>query len=87
MDKNRVECYLRILRFGILNIRNFARHQDWKNCEIEADHIHNIPFHISTGVDEHYLNVAFPKYIAVAHQEAIKIFHDDWRILGLPVQK
>ena len=41
--RTRDEIYLDILRFGLLYILAAATHGNAKACELEADHLHNIP--------------------------------------------
>lgn len=40
---NRDKAYLEILKYGLIFIRNSAHDGKPKVCEIEADHLHNIP--------------------------------------------
>ena len=40
---NRNDVYLQILHFGLIAIRDAAHSGKSKYCEIEADHLHNIP--------------------------------------------
>ena len=42
MDK-RFDIYCDILYRGLINIRTAAREGDFKRCEMEADHLHNLP--------------------------------------------
>jgi len=46
---SRNELYLHILEFGLLNIRAAAFFENTRLCEIEADHLHNIPSLIDEG--------------------------------------
>lgn len=51
-DANRLrrnELYLEILKLGLLGIRGAAYHGDHRHCEVEADHLHNIPNYIAAG--------------------------------------
>ena len=41
--RTRDEVYRDILHFGLLHIRNAGYAGDARTCEIEADHLHNIP--------------------------------------------
>lgn len=41
--RSRDEVYCDILHFGLLHLRTAARGGDSPICEIEADHLHNIP--------------------------------------------
>ena len=41
--QGRTDAYRRILYLGLLLIREAARMGDARLCEIEADHLHNLP--------------------------------------------
>ena len=41
--ETRADAYLRILHLGLLLIREEARAGNARLCEIEADHLHNLP--------------------------------------------
>ena len=41
--RTRDEVYRDILGFGLLHVRNAAYSGDAHTCEIEADHLHNLP--------------------------------------------
>ncbi len=41
--RTRDEVYVDILTFGLIHIRNAAYSGDARACEIEADHLHNLP--------------------------------------------
>jgi hypothetical protein len=41
--RTRDEVYLDILKWGLLHIRNAGCSGDARTCEIESDHLHNLP--------------------------------------------
>jgi len=51
----RNEIYLSILARGLLSIRGAGYHGQHRLCEIEADHLHNIPWYIAGGETAHRL--------------------------------
>jgi len=62
----RNELYLEILKFGLLWIRSYGHHGDHRHCEIEADHLHNIPAYVAGGNEAHhlfYLTKEIPYYL------------------------
>lgn len=68
----RNEIYLLILTRGLLRIRGLAWSGDPKACEIEADHLHNIPAYVAGGDDAphlYYLTTEVPSYLATLHRE------------------
>jgi len=50
--RTRDQLYLDLLGFGLLRVRNLAHDQEARLCEIEADHLHNIPSLVGEG-NEH----------------------------------
>lgn len=50
----RNEIYLKLLEIGLLQIRDAARAGDTKRCEIESEHLHNIPTLIACGDAAHH---------------------------------
>jgi hypothetical protein len=62
----RNELYLKILELGLHRIRGAAFHGDHRHCEIEADHLHNIPSYIAEGDAAnhlYYLTKEVPLYL------------------------
>lgn len=58
--------YLKILEYGLLNIRELSRAQDVRLCEIEADHLHNIPSLVqSDNIERHryYYDIERTSYL------------------------
>ena len=51
----RNEIYLKVLELGLLFIRGAGYDADSRRCEIEADHLHNIPSYIAGGDAAHHL--------------------------------
>ena len=45
----RNEVYLEILKLGLMRIRGAGYHGDHRHCEIEANHLHNVPSYIAGG--------------------------------------
>jgi hypothetical protein len=45
----RNELYLGILQLGLIGIRGDFHRGDQRYCEIEADHLHNVPEYIAGG--------------------------------------
>lgn len=42
-SKSRNEAYLELLTHGLPAVRNLAQSEELDLCQIEADHLHNIP--------------------------------------------
>jgi len=62
----RDEIYLWILARGLDRIRGAASQGDHRHCEIEADHLHNIPSYIACGDSAnhlYYLTKEVPFYL------------------------
>ena len=60
------DAYLSILTIGLINIRNFAFNKQIKLCEVEADHLHNIPSLIGEmNINRHiyYMDKEVPSYL------------------------
>lgn len=53
--RSRDEVYCDILRFGLLHLRTAAGVGDSRTCEIEADHLHNIPSLIGEDNEHRHL--------------------------------
>jgi hypothetical protein len=51
----RNELYLEILKLGLSRIRGTGYHGDHRYCEIEADHLHNIPGYVAGGDGANHL--------------------------------
>ncbi len=63
----RNEVYLEILEFGLMFIRGGGYHGEHRYCEIEADHLHNVPSYIAGGDAAnhlYYLAKEVPFYIS-----------------------
>jgi hypothetical protein len=68
--KTRDQAYLILLRFGLIWVRDLAWSGRIDLCEIEADHLHNIPSLIGeTSEDRHtyYLDVERGLYLERLH--------------------
>jgi len=68
--KTRDEAYLKLLDFGLVWVRNLAWSGRIDLCQIEADHLHNIPSLIGeTSEDRHtyYLDVERGLYLERLH--------------------
>ncbi len=50
----RDEIYLYILNHGLHRIRDAAREGDYRHCEVEAEHLHNLPAYIAEGEGAHH---------------------------------
>ena len=62
MDINSVEdAYRCILKWGIQRIRDAAGIGDVKYCEIEAEHLHNTPDHLSRQANDRQHGYYFEK--------------------------
>lgn len=62
----RSEVYLKILEFGLIYIRAAGHRGEHRYCEIEADHLHNVPSYIACGdAAQHlyYLAKEVPLYL------------------------
>ena len=62
----RDEIYLQILNHGLHHIRGAASNGDFKHCEIESDHLHNIPSYVAGGDAAnhlYYLTKEIPFYL------------------------
>jgi hypothetical protein len=84
--------YAEILEWGLLAIREAARAGKTKVCEIEADHIHNLPslFHEANEARHHcYIVPERQGYIArlAEHgdaeyaEEQLGLYKDPWKVL------
>ena len=65
---------LRILSMGLLRICSYATDGRVKECELEADHLHNLPTIIASGrLDqlEHYFNAERPAFLLRAEHAAM----------------
>jgi hypothetical protein len=45
----RNEVYLEILKLGLMFIRGGGYHGEHRYCEVEAEHLHNVPSYIAGG--------------------------------------
>ena len=64
--RRRDEVYLEILHLGLLRIRAAGYDGDTRHCEIEADHLHNIPAYVAGGDGAnhlYYLAEEVPSYL------------------------
>ncbi|HEY2589888.1 MAG TPA: hypothetical protein VGI81_29355, partial [Tepidisphaeraceae bacterium] len=86
----RNELYLRILNLGLLRIRGAAYDGGHQHCEIEADHLHNIPSYIAGGDAAHhlyYLAKEIPYYLdridrtVAANVDLLRWYAPLWREL------
>src|SRR5690242_1843553 len=62
----RNEVYLEILKLGFMFIRGAGYHGDHRYCEVEADHLHNVPSYIAGGDAAnhlYYLSKEVPLYL------------------------
>lgn len=71
----RNEIYLAILNLGLDRIRGAAFEGDSRHCEIESNHLHNIPSYIAEGDAGHHLY-----YLA----SEVPFYLDDVGLLSLP---
>jgi hypothetical protein len=63
---DRDQIYIQILRFGLLAIRDQASSGNAQYCEIEAEHLHNLPSLIGEPNErryDYYLDVEKPSYL------------------------
>jgi hypothetical protein len=62
----RDRIYVQILHFGLLALRNGSSNGNLRYCQIEAEHLHNVPSLIGEPNDrrhDYYLDVEKPSYL------------------------
>jgi len=75
------ENLLRILKYGLLNIRYYARGKNLERCAIEANHLHNIPALLETfSVDllKYYIDIEVPEYVRETNNQVPEEFRLAW---------
>jgi hypothetical protein len=88
----RQQAYAEILGWGLLAIREAARAGKTKVCEIEADHIHNLPslLHEANEARHHCYIVPERKYYIARLEEhgdaeyaeqQLRQYKDPWKVL------
>ena len=93
----RSRAYATILKWAILSIRDLARQGSAELCEIEADHIHNIPTLFGEENEarhRYYIDCEVGLYLERLQERGYadyladrKCFYDKpWRVLGVIVQ-
>ena len=73
--------YLEILRIGLLNVRGLASNGDASGCFVEADHLHNLPYIISSedpGAESYYWNAERESYLRQASPKRAASFAEVW---------
>ena len=74
----RDEIYLTILNLGLHRIRGAASRGDFKHCEIESDHLHNLPRYVAEGEDAqhaYYYVKERPYYLHRVDQASVENEH------------
>ena len=75
----RNEVYLRILNHGLHRMRDAAFAGDFRHCEVESDHLHNIPSYVALGDHAnhlYYLAKEVPFYLSQADlKDEGNLFH------------
>jgi hypothetical protein len=72
---------LRILKYGLLNIRYYSEGKNLERCAIEANHLHNIPSLIETfSVDllKFYIDTEMPQYVRETNNQVPEEFRRAW---------
>ena len=75
----------RILSTSLVRIRSQGALGDYKSCEVEADHVHNLPnllVHFSDELLAFYFNVERKQYVAQSGGEYPKSYDADWSVLA-----
>lgn len=83
--KSRQEIYLEILYKGLVQIRSAARAGDAAQCNVDADHLHNIPALLKNldkeELHDYYWRAMRPSYIQMSKPEYAKTFEQLWQEL------
>ena len=93
----RNELYLLILKWGLHRIRDAGHAGDHRHCDVEADHLHNVPSYVGGGDAAnhlYYLTKEVPFYISKIDQDGaanvrlLAMYSPLWRELEtlVPVQ-
>jgi hypothetical protein len=72
---------LRILKYGLLNIRHYADCKNFGRCGIEANHLHNIPGlleNFSADLLKFYLDVEVPQYVRETNGQVLADIRSAW---------
>ncbi len=90
--QGRTDAYRRILYLGLLLIREAARMGDARLCEIEADHLHNLPALLNEPDEsrhQYYIRAERSLYLhrlserndddCVAHRK--RLYEEPWKLL------
>ena len=75
---------LKILKFGLLNIRHYAEDKNFERCGIEANHLHNIPGlleNFSVDLMRFYIDIEMPQYIRETDGQVIADIRSAWAVL------
>ena len=84
-DSEIKQAIAKILEESLLKIRLEGALGNHKNCEIQADHVHNLPNLLINYSDElldFYFNIERKAYISQCHQNYPKSFEEHWEILA-----
>lgn len=76
---------LRIINTALLRIRRLAQDGMSERCEIEADHVHNLPSLLEQYSDEllvFYWNVERPEFISQSPENSQGQFSIEWDTLS-----
>jgi len=74
----------KIISYGLLNIRRYGANGDARQCEVEADHIHNLPsvlFDFDDGSFFYYWEVEKPIYEKYTKKNDRGMFEESWEEL------
>jgi hypothetical protein len=72
---------LKILGFGLLNIRHHAELKNSERCAIEANHLHNIPGlleNFSIDLLKFYVDIEKPQYARETNDQVLAEIRSAW---------
>jgi hypothetical protein len=72
---------LRILKYGLLNIRYYSEEKNLERCVVEANHLHNVPSLLETfsaDLLKFYIDIEMPQYVRETNNQAPEEFRREW---------